>query len=41
VVAKVKDRLAVNKERSQIPYGEFSLKKLNEVRGKEKCRAEV
>jgi hypothetical protein len=36
VVAKVRERLAVNKQRSHIFHMErFNLKKLNEVEGKE------
>jgi hypothetical protein len=42
VVATVRERLAVNKQRLQILHNErFSLKKLNEVEGKEKYRVEV
>jgi hypothetical protein len=42
VVAKVKERLAVNKQRSQRFHMErFSLKKLKEVEGKEQFRVEV
>jgi hypothetical protein len=42
VVAKVKERLAVNKQRTQrFHVVRFSLKKLNEVEGKENCRIEV
>jgi hypothetical protein len=41
-VAKVKERLAVNKQRSQRFLMErFNLKKLNEVEGKEQYCAEV
>jgi hypothetical protein len=39
VVAKVRERLAMNKQRSQRFYVErFSLKKLNDVEGKEQFR---
>jgi hypothetical protein len=42
VVAKVRERLAVNKQRSQRFHVErFNLKKLNEVEGKGKYRVEV
>jgi hypothetical protein len=42
VVAKVRERLAVNKQRSQIFHMErFNLKKLNKVEGKEQFRVEV
>jgi hypothetical protein len=42
VVAKVRERVAVNKQRSQRFHMErFSSKKLNEVGGKENCRSEV
>jgi hypothetical protein len=42
VVAKVMERLAVNKQRSQRFHMErFNLKKLNEVEGKEQFRIEV
>jgi hypothetical protein len=42
VVAKVRERLAVNKQRSQRFHMErFNLKKLNEVEGKEQHRVEV
>jgi hypothetical protein len=42
VVAKVKERLAVNKQRSQRFHMErFNLKKLNDVEGKEQFRDEV
>jgi hypothetical protein len=42
VVAKVRERLAVNKQRSQISYMErFNLKKLNKVEGKEQYCVEV
>jgi hypothetical protein len=42
VVAKVKERLAVNKQRSQIfDMERFNLKKLNDVEGKEQFRVEV
>jgi hypothetical protein len=41
-VAKVKERLAVNKQRLHRFHMEgFNLKKLNKVEGKEKYRAEV
>jgi hypothetical protein len=41
-VAKVRERLAVNKQRSQRFHMErFNLKKLNEVEGKEQLRVEV
>jgi hypothetical protein len=42
VVAKVRTRLAVNKQRSQRFHTEkFNIKKLNEVEGKEQFRVEV
>jgi hypothetical protein len=42
VVAKVRVRLAVNKQRSQSLHTErFNLKKLNDVEGKEQFRVEV
>jgi hypothetical protein len=42
VVAKVKERLAVNKQRSQrFNMERFNLKKLNDVEGKEQFRVEV
>jgi hypothetical protein len=42
VVAKVRERLAVNKQRSHRFHMErFNLKKLNKVEGKEQYRAEV
>jgi hypothetical protein len=42
VVAKVKERLAVNKERSQrFNMERFNLKKLNDVEGKEQFGVEV
>jgi hypothetical protein len=42
VVAKVTERLAVNKQRSQRFHTEkFNLKKLNEVVGKEQFHVEV
>jgi hypothetical protein len=42
VVAKVRERLAVNKQRSHRFHMErFNLKKLNEVEGKEKYHTEV
>jgi hypothetical protein len=42
VVAKVRERLAVNKQRSQRFHMErFNLKKLNEEEGKEQFRVEV
>jgi hypothetical protein len=42
VVAKVRERLVVNKQRSHRFHMErFNLKKLNEVQGKEKYRTEV
>jgi hypothetical protein len=42
VLAKVRERLAVNKQRSQRFYMErFNLKKLNDVEGKEQFRVEV
>jgi hypothetical protein len=42
VVAKVRERLAVNKQRSQtFDMGRFNLKKLNDVEGKEQFRVEV
>jgi hypothetical protein len=42
VVAKIRERLAVNKKGSHTFHMErFNLKKLNEVEGKEKYRVEV
>jgi hypothetical protein len=42
VVAKVRERLAVNKERShRFQMGRFNLKKLNEVVGKENYGVEA
>jgi hypothetical protein len=42
VVAKLRERLAVNKQRShRFHMEEFNLKKLNEVEGKEKYHVEV
>jgi hypothetical protein len=42
MVAKVRERLAVNKQRSHRFHMEsFNLKKLNEVEGKESYRVEV
>jgi hypothetical protein len=42
VVAKLRERLVVNKQRSHRFHMEgFNLKKLNEVEGKERCRVEV
>jgi lipopolysaccharide export system protein LptC len=42
VAEKVRERLAVNKQRSQRYHMEkFSLKKFNEVEGKEQYRVEV
>jgi hypothetical protein len=42
VVAKVRERLAVNKQRSQRFYMDrFNLKELNEVEGKEQYHVEV
>jgi hypothetical protein len=42
VVAKVRERLAVNKQRSQRFHMErFNFKQLNEVEGKEQCHFEV
>jgi hypothetical protein len=42
VVAKVKERLAVNKQRSHCLHTEkFNLKKLNDVEGKDQFRVEV
>jgi hypothetical protein len=42
VVEKVRERLAVNKQRSQrFHMGRFNLKKLNEVEGKGQFRVEV
>jgi hypothetical protein len=42
VVAKVRERLAVNKQRSQrFDIQRFNLKKLNDVEGKEQFRDEV
>jgi hypothetical protein len=41
-VAKVRERLAVNKQRSQrFNIERFNLKKLNDVEGKEQFRVEV
>jgi hypothetical protein len=41
-VEKVKDKLAVNKQRSHRLHMEgFNLKKLNEVESKEECHVEV
>jgi hypothetical protein len=41
-VAKVRERLAVNKQRSQrFDMERFSLKKLNEVEGKEQFHVEA
>jgi hypothetical protein len=38
VVAKVREKLSVNKQRSQrFNMERFNLKKLNEVKGKEQC----
>jgi hypothetical protein len=42
MVAKVRERLAVNKQRSHSFHTErFNLKKLNDVEGKEQFRVEV
>jgi hypothetical protein len=42
VVAKVRERLAVNKQRSRRFHMErFNLKKFNNVKGKEQFRVEV
>jgi hypothetical protein len=42
VVAKIRERIAVNKQGSHKFHMErFNLKKLNEVEGKERCRVEV
>jgi hypothetical protein len=42
VVAKIRERIAVNKQGSHKFHMErFNLKKLNEVEDKEKCRVEV
>jgi hypothetical protein len=42
VVAKVREKLAVNKQRSQRFHMErFNLKKLNDVEGKEQFRVKV
>jgi hypothetical protein len=42
VVAKVRERLAVNKQRSQrFSLERLNLKKLNKVKGKEQCHVEV
>jgi hypothetical protein len=42
VVAKVRERLAVNNQRSHRFHTEkFSLKKLNEVEGEEQYRVEI
>jgi hypothetical protein len=41
-VAKVRERLAVNKQSSErFRMGNFNLKKLNDVEGKENYRVEV
>jgi hypothetical protein len=41
-VAKVRERLAVNKQRSQrFDMEKFNLEKLNDVEGKEQFRVEV
>jgi hypothetical protein len=41
-VTKVRERLAVNKQRSHRFHMErFNLNKLNDVEGKEQCRVEV
>jgi hypothetical protein len=42
VVPKVRERLAVNKQRShRFHMGRFNIKKLNNVQGKEQYRVEV
>jgi hypothetical protein len=42
VVAKVRERLAVNKQRSErFNMERFNLKKLNDVQGKEQFRVKV
>jgi hypothetical protein len=42
IVAKVRERLAVNKQRShRIHVERFNLKKLNDIEGKEQYRVEV
>jgi hypothetical protein len=42
VVAKVRERLAVNKQRLHTFHMQkFNLKKLNKVEGKQQCHAEV
>jgi hypothetical protein len=42
VVAKIRERLAVNKQGShKFHMGRFILKKLNEIEGKEKYRVEA
>jgi hypothetical protein len=42
VVAKIRERLAVSKQTTQRVHTErFSLKKLNEVEGKEQYRVEI
>jgi hypothetical protein len=42
VVAEIKERIAVNKQGSQkFHMGRFTVKKLNEVEGKEKYHVEV
>jgi hypothetical protein len=41
VVAKVRERLAVNKKSHRFHMEKFNLKKLNEVESKEQHRVEV
>jgi hypothetical protein len=42
VVAKIRERLAVNKQTTQRVHMErFNLKKLNEIEGKEQYRVEI
>jgi hypothetical protein len=41
VVAKIRDRLAVSKQKTQSSYGEVNLKKLNEVERKEQYCVEI
>jgi hypothetical protein len=41
VLAKVRERLALIKQRSQIHMDRFNLKKLNEIEGKEQFRVQL
>jgi hypothetical protein len=41
VVAKVRDRLAEKKQRKKLSIERFSLKKINEVEGKEQYRFKI